>query len=103
MLIEMIAQVLILIPSPERYEKWTINEIPTQVELTHKSGISVSYDAEQAPCNTIPKSGQMLMKEDSSFDQRCYMILDKQDPQFVRRNPQYWLRIKNSIPKKDLE
>ena len=87
---ELLITILLVIPSPDKLVSWTINEVPTQVQLIHKTGLQVSYNATRVPCHTQPKVDiQMLF---SNSKDNCYLVLDLQSPVFIR-HPDYWHNI----------
>ena len=84
---ELLITILLAIPTPSKMVNFTINEVPTQVQLIHETGLQVSYNAVNVPCHTQPKADtQMLI---SSGKDNCYLILDLQSPVFIR-HPDYW-------------
>ena len=98
-MLEILVFITLLIPPADEYVSWTINQIPTQIELIHKTGISVSYHSTEVECGIKPGENQLVLEEDSDYAKRCYMLLDTMDPQFVRRSPEYWLNVEMSAPK----
>ena len=84
---ELLITILLVIPTPDKLISFTINEVPTQVQLVHETGLQVSYNAVNVPCNTQPEvDTQMLF---STGKDNCYLILDLQSPVFIR-HPDYW-------------
>ena len=84
---ELLITILLAIPAPHKMVNFTINEVPTQVQLVHETGLQVSYNAVNVPCHTQPKADtQMLI---SSGKDNCYLILDLQSPVFIRHH-NYW-------------
>ena len=84
---ELIITIMLAFPAPDKMVNFTINEVPTQVQLVHETGLQVSYNAVNVPCHTQPKADtQMLI---SSGKDNCYLILDLQSPVFIR-HPDYW-------------
>ena len=84
---ELLITILLVIPTPDKLVSWTINEVPTQVQLVHETGLQVSYNAVNVPCHTQPEvDTQMLF---STGKDKCYLILDLQLPIFIR-HPDYW-------------
>ena len=89
----LVAVIILTLPHPSKYVEWGINLVPTQVQLKFKYGLEVSYHAKKVPCETTtPAPGQMLMIEDSDFMQECYLILDVNDPQYIR-HPGQWQKV----------
>ena len=84
---ELLITIMLAIPTPDKMVYFTVNEVPTQVQLVHETGLQVSYNAVNVPCHTQPKADtQMLI---SSGKDNCYLILDLQSPVFIR-HPDYW-------------
>ena len=84
---ELLITIMLAIPTPDKMVGFTINEVPTQVQLVHETGLQVSYNAVNVPCHTQPKADtQMLI---SSGKDNCYLILDLQSPVFIRHH-NYW-------------
>ena len=84
---ELLVTILLAIPAPDKMVNFTINEVPTQVQLVHETGLQVSYNAVNVPCHTQPNADtQMLISSDKD---NCYLILDLQSPVFIR-HPDYW-------------
>ena len=42
---ELVVIVILLLPVPAKYVSWTVNEVPTQVQLMFKDGREASYPA----------------------------------------------------------
>ena len=96
MIKEMVVIVILSVPIPETYVDWSINKVPTQVQLTWESGLQASYHAKIVSCETTtPQQYQMLMIEDSDFIQECYLIEDVRQPQFVR-HPDQWYGVRRA-------
>ena len=84
---ELLITILLVIPTPDKLVSWTINEVPSQVQVVHKTGLQVSYNAVNVPCHTQPKADtQMLF---SAGKDKCYLVLDLKSPVFIR-HPNYW-------------
>ena len=90
---ELLVTFMLVVPLPSALVSWSINEVPTQVQLIHKSGLEVSYTAGLVPCTRRPKnSREMIFKTDNYH---CYLVFDLSQPRFVR-HPFYWHLVKGS-------
>jgi len=91
---ELLITIMLLIPAPHKGVNWTINEVPTQIQIIHKSGLEVSYNAIPVPCTSKPRHKKEMIFH-SPMD-RCYSVFDLSSPRFVR-HPNYWY--KAELPK----
>ena len=48
---EILVTIMLLIPSPDKAVDWTLNQVPTQIQLTHKNGFEASYHSQRVPCD----------------------------------------------------
>ena len=100
---ELLVTLMLVLPSPDKMVAWTINEVPTQIQIVHKNGLEVSYGALNVPCHTRPKTvKEMVFRAETGSVDECYLVMDINTPRFVR-HPFYWFRIKEAIDKDDLE
>ena len=90
---ELVVIVMLLLPAPEKHLNWTVNEIPTQVQLIFEEDIQVSYAGKKVSCETKPEVFELLLVPDSEYMADCYMA-DVTKPLFVR-HPYYWMRVKD--------
>jgi hypothetical protein len=73
---ELIITIMLVIPAPHKMVDWTLNEVPTQIQLIHENGIEVSYNAASVPCKYRPRSTNEMVfvshqaYEDNQHD--CY-------------------------------
>tara|TARA_R100000306_G_C4361955_1_gene135720 strand:+ start:334 stop:648 length:315 start_codon:yes stop_codon:yes gene_type:complete len=96
---ELIVTIMLVIPSPHKMVDWTVNEVPTQIQIVHKSGLEVSYTAMPVPCTFRPRhSKEMVFR---SPEDRCYSVYDLSSPRFVR-HPYYWHKIELPKPLDDM-
>ena len=96
---ELLITIMLVIPAPHKMVDWTINEVPTQIQLIHEDGTEVSYHATSVPCTYRPSSDKELifMSPQSSIEENyCYAIFDTSKPTFIR-HPNYWYSIE--LPK----
>ena len=91
---ELVVIVILLLPVPDKYVSWTINGVPTQVQLMFKDGREASYPAKNVSCETAPEGHQLLLISDSQHIPECYLA-DVIEPTFVRHS-KYWLKVKES-------
>ena len=91
---ELVVIVILLLPVPDKYVSWTINEVPTQVQLMFKDGREASYPAKNVSCETVPEGHQLLLVLDSQHIPECYLA-DVIEPTFVRHS-KYWLKVRES-------
>ena len=92
---ELLITILLTIPSPTKMVGWTLNEIPTQIQLIHKDGVEVSYHATPVSCEYRPQSIKemtFVTEQASKEDKRCYLIYDLGHPTYVR-HPNFWLNV----------
>ena len=94
---EILVTIMLVIPAPDKGINWTINEVPTQIQIIHKSGLEVSYTATPVSCDFKPRH-KREMSFRSPMD-RCYSVFDLSSPRFVR-HPDYWYKIE--LPKPPL-
>jgi hypothetical protein len=38
---ELIITIMLVIPAPHKMVNWSVNEVPTQIQLVHESGLAV--------------------------------------------------------------
>jgi hypothetical protein len=81
----LIVAIMLVIPSPFTMVDWTVNEVPTQIQVIHKS------------CDFKPRHKREMIFR-SPMD-RCYSVFDLSSPRFVR-HPDYWYKIE--LPKPPL-
>jgi hypothetical protein len=96
---ELIITIMLVIPAPHKMVDWTINEVPTQIQLIHEDGTEVSYNATAVPCDYKPRStNEMVFVSPQAYteDNRCYSIFDLSSPRFIR-HPNYWHGVKNVL------
>ena len=96
---EILITIMLVIPAPDKFIAWTINEVPTQIQLIHEDGTEVSYHAMPVPCGHKPRSDKELIfmsPQTSTEDNYCYAIFDTGKPTFVRHK-NYWHSIE--LPK----
>ena len=92
---ELLITIMLVIPAPAQFIDWTINEVPTQIQLIHEDGTEVSYHASQVACDYKPKSIKEMTfssVQASEDDFRCYAILELDKPRFLR-HPDFWYGI----------
>jgi len=81
---------MLVIPSPSKMVFWTVNQVPTQIQIIHKSGLEVSYHASPVSCSFRPRSDQEMMFKSTNTD--CYAVYDLSTPTFIR-HPNYWMPV----------
>jgi len=87
---ELIITIMLIIPSPSKLVNWSVNKIPTQVQIIHKSGLEVSYNANPVSCKFRPRNtNEMVFK---SSNDHCYAIYDLSNPTFIR-HPNHWYKV----------
>ena len=91
---EILITIMLLIPAPHKGIDWTINEVPTQIQIIHKSGLEVSYSATPVSCNFIPRPKREILFRSSR--NHCYVVSDLNSPRFVR-HPSYWYSVKSKL------
>tara|TARA_Y100001938_G_scaffold151206_1_gene247476 strand:- start:9943 stop:10239 length:297 start_codon:yes stop_codon:yes gene_type:complete len=85
--------ILLTIPPPDKMVDWTVNKVPTQVQIIYKYGLEVSHNAVNIPCNSkLETPYQILFRVDSDYMVECYMVLDWREPNFIRY-PNQWLPV----------
>ena len=94
---EILITIMLLIPAPSKGIDWTVNEVPTQIQIIHKSGLEVSYSATPVTCSLKPRHKKEMIFR-APMD-RCYSVFDLSSPRFVR-HPDYWYKVK--LPKAPL-
>ena len=87
---ELLISVLLLLPSPDKAVGWNVNKVPTQLQVIHKDGLQVSYQAVKVPCSVVEAPNQKVF---SSGYNDCYLILDITEPAYVR-HPHQWFPVK---------
>jgi len=87
---------MLVIPSPHKLVNWSVNEIPTQIQIIHKSGLEVSYNANPVSCKFRPRNAKEMVFK--SPNDRCYSVYDLSSPRFVR-HPHFWHNIQLPQPK----
>ena len=84
---------MLVIPSPYKLVNWSVNEVPTQIQVIHKSGLEVSYTAIPTPCKTRPRhEKEMVFKTPQDY---CYLVKDLSSPRFVRHKD-FWFPVKSA-------
>ena len=91
---ELIITIMLVIPSPHKLVNWSVNKVPTQIQIIHKSGLEVSYNANPVSCKFRPRNANEMVFQ--SPNDRCYSVYDLSSPTFVR-HPNFWHRIE--LPK----
>lgn len=95
---EIIITIMLVVPSPDKMVDWSVNEVPTQIQIKHESGLEVSYHSNPVPCSFKTRSSsEMVFKSD---DNHCYSIYDIHSPQFIRHKS-FWYRISLLKPPHD--
>jgi hypothetical protein len=87
---ELIITIILMIPSPSKLVNWSVNEIPTQIQLIHESGLEVSYGASPVSCKVRPNNSKEMVFR--SPDNYCYAIYDINSPTFIR-HPNHWYKV----------
>ena len=87
---ELIITIILMIPSPSKLVNWSVNEIPTQIQLIHESGLEVSYGASPVSCKVRPNNSKEMVFR--SPDNYCYFVSDLSSPIFVR-HPNHWYKV----------
>ncbi len=100
---ELIITIMLVIPAPHKMVDWSLNEVPTQIQLVHESGLEVSYTANPVNCRHRPRNRyeMVFVSKQSGEDNRCYSVHDLSSPRFVR-HPYYWHRIELPKPPHDM-
>ena len=89
---ELVIAIMLVIPSPYKIVNWTVNQVPTQIQLVHKSGLEVSYNASPVSCSFRPRNNkEMIFK---SSETKCYAIYDLNSPAFIRHRD-FWFPVKH--------
>ena len=91
---ELIITIMLVIPSPHKLVNWTVNEVPTQIQIIHESGLEVSYNSTPVYCKFRPRHDKEMVFR--SPNNRCYSVYDLSSPRFVR-HPYFWHKIE--LPK----
>ena len=93
---EILVTLMLVIPSPDQMVDWTVNEVPTQVQVIYKYGLEASYSSKIVPCHTkLENKNQILFKVKSDFMKECYLVLNHREPLFVRW-PNQWLKVQKT-------
>jgi hypothetical protein len=87
---ELIITIILMIPSPNKLVNWSVNAIPTQIQLIHESGLEVSYGASPVSCKVRPNNSKEMVFR--SPDNYCYFVSDLSSPIFVR-HPNHWHKV----------
>ena len=91
---ELLVTIMLVVPAPSKMINFTINLVPTQIQVEHESGLQVSYGAVKVPCNIRPKNPKEMVFR--TGDAHCYLVFDISTPEFVR-HPYYWHQVKNVL------
>ena len=89
---ELVIAIMLVIPSPYKIVNWTVNQVPTQIQLVHKSGLEVSYNASPVSCSFRPRNNKEMIFKSSETD--CYAIYDLSSPAFIRHRD-FWFPVKH--------
>jgi hypothetical protein len=92
---ELLVSIMLIIPTTDKMVDWTMNEVPTEIQVLYESGVQVSYPSTSVPCTFKPRSSKELvfMSPQSSLeDNYCYAIFDISRPNFIR-HPNFWYRV----------
>ena len=90
---ELIITIMLIIPSPHKLIDWSVNEIPTQIQIIHETGLEVSYTATPVSCLIRPRHAKEMVFR--SPNNRCYSVYDLSSPKFVR-HPDHWYKVELS-------
>ena len=96
---ELIITIMLVIPSPHKLVNWTVNEVPTQIQIIHESGLEVSYNSTPVSCKFRPRHDKEMVFR--STNNRCYSVYDLSSPRFVR-HPFFWHNIQLPKPPHDM-
>ena len=88
---ELLISVLLLLPPPAKAIGWNVNQVPTQLQVIHKDGLQVSYQAMRVPCSVVVEAPNQKIFSSGPSD--CYLILDITEPMYVR-HPHRWFPVK---------
>jgi len=88
---ELLISMLLLLPSPASAVGWDVNQVPTQLQVIHKDGLQVSYQAMKIPCSVVKEAPNQKIFSSGPGD--CYLILDITEPVYVR-HPNRWFPVK---------
>ena len=88
---ELLISVLLLLPPPAKAIGGNGNKVPAQLQVIHKDGLQVSYQAMRVPCSVVVEAPNQ--KVFSSGHNDCYLILDITEPAYVR-HPHQWFPVK---------
>ena len=91
---ELLITIMLVVPTPDKMVNFTINQVPTQIQVEHESGLEVSYSATRVPCNVRPENPKEMVFR--TGDDHCYLVFDTSNPEFVR-HPYYWHGVKNVL------
>jgi len=94
---ELIITIMLVIPSPHKLVNWSVNQIPTQIQIIHETGLEASYNATPVSCSFKPRHDKEMVFR--SPNNRCYSVYDLSSPRFVR-HPDYWYKVE--LPKPPL-
>ncbi len=88
---ELLITIMMVIPAPQKMVDWTLNEVPTQIQLIHENGTEVSYNASPVNCRYKPRSSNemIFVSKQAGEDNRCYSVYDLSSPRFIR-HPHFW-------------
>ena len=87
---ELIITIMLVIPSPSKIVNWSVNKVPTQIQIIHESGLEVSYNAVPVACSFRPRHAKEMVFR--SPNNSCYSVYDLSSPRFVR-HPDHWYKI----------
>ena len=81
----LLISVLLYLPIFDKHDSWEVNEVPNQIQVTHKEECMVaSYAMKPVKCDTKPNSWQRLMIPENEYMPVCYLVLDIKKPEFVK-------------------
>lgn len=89
---ELVIAIMLVIPSPYKIVNWTVNQVPTQIQLIHKSGLEVSYNASPVSCSFRPRNSKEMIFKSSEMD--CYAVYDLSSPTFIRHRD-FWFPVEH--------
>lgn len=87
---ELLITILLVVPSPHKLASWSVNQVPTQIQIIHKSGLEVSYTAIPVSCTTRPLNKKEMVFQ--SPQDNCYLVEDLSSPKFVRHKD-FWFPV----------
>ena len=94
---ELVIAIMFVIPPPYKMVNWTVNQVPTQIQLIHKSGLEVSYNASPVSCSFRPRNNREMVFKSS--ETACYAVYDLGSPTFIR-HPDHWYPVEPPKPLK---